>query len=609
MAIEVGTLLVSMQADVARLSADMGKARRTVDDAMGGIKRSAEMASTALGLIGVGVSAAAFTGFIKSSIDAADRLNDLSKVLGLMPSQLAGIGFAAEQSGSDLEGTANAVSKLAENMGKDAEKFKKVGIDAKDPIEAFKQLADVFNSIEDPQMRAAFASEALGKSWKEAAPLLAEGGQRIGEMVEKGTEMSGNIDDLSKNSDIFKDKLSELQKQIAASGGSIANDLLPGMIATVDELNRMAKSGSNFLPVGDAIRVIFETLVVLGANVGYTFKVIGNDIGGMAAQLAALARGDFKAFADINRMIKEDAAAARKEIDAFSERILHPQAPQSGVATGAPGDKKSTAGVLEFINPKTGTGKKTDPFKLENEAWVREKEFQIAQLEEMRKAQEDSARKRARAVDEANRIIFNTDPIARANAEWQHLLELQAAVGEEMLSDETIAKEYAQTFGESTDQMTVFAEQAGRNIQDAFAEFLFDPFKGGLDGMITGFEQTLRRMAAQAIASSVMDSVGAWGKTGGGAGSFIGDLVGSVFGGKRASGGPVSGGVPYLVGERGPELFVPQASGNIVPNDKMGRSITVIQNFNLSQPADRRTQEQVAAMAGAAIQQAMARGA
>lgn len=34
----------------------------------------------------------------------------------------------------------------------------------------------------------------------------------------------------------------------------------------------------------------------------------------------------------------------------------------------------------------------------------------------------------------------------------------------------------------------------------------------------------------------------------------------------RAAGGPVTGGAPYVVGERGPEVFVPNQSGNIVPN-------------------------------------------
>ncbi len=37
---------------------------------------------------------------------------------------------------------------------------------------------------------------------------------------------------------------------------------------------------------------------------------------------------------------------------------------------------------------------------------------------------------------------------------------------------------------------------------------------------------------------------------------------------------------PYLVGERGPELFVPGASGNIVPNHELGQQPTQIININ-----------------------------
>jgi phage-related minor tail protein len=38
----------------------------------------------------------------------------------------------------------------------------------------------------------------------------------------------------------------------------------------------------------------------------------------------------------------------------------------------------------------------------------------------------------------------------------------------------------------------------------------------------------------------------------------------------RAAGGPVAGGRPYLIGEKGPELFVPGSKGNVVPNNAMG---------------------------------------
>ena len=49
----------------------------------------------------------------------------------------------------------------------------------------------------------------------------------------------------------------------------------------------------------------------------------------------------------------------------------------------------------------------------------------------------------------------------------------------------------------------------------------------------------------------------------------------------RANGGPVGAGRPYLVGERGPELFVPGAQGNIVPNNAMG-SANVVVNVDAS---------------------------
>lgn len=42
------------------------------------------------------------------------------------------------------------------------------------------------------------------------------------------------------------------------------------------------------------------------------------------------------------------------------------------------------------------------------------------------------------------------------------------------------------------------------------------------------------------------------------------------FGGKRAAGGPVTGGQSYLVGELGPEIFTPGVSGGIIPNHAIG---------------------------------------
>ena len=52
-----------------------------------------------------------------------------------------------------------------------------------------------------------------------------------------------------------------------------------------------------------------------------------------------------------------------------------------------------------------------------------------------------------------------------------------------------------------------------------------------------------------------------------------------------AGGGPAQAGSPYIVGERGPELFVPNSSGKVIPNHKLGGTgggVTVVQNINFA---------------------------
>jgi len=57
-----------------------------------------------------------------------------------------------------------------------------------------------------------------------------------------------------------------------------------------------------------------------------------------------------------------------------------------------------------------------------------------------------------------------------------------------------------------------------------------------------------------------------------GLGLVFRDLFGGLFGGPRAKGGPVDHGRAYMVGERGPELFVPSGSGKIVPHNALQSS-------------------------------------
>jgi hypothetical protein len=133
----------------------------------------------------------------------------------------------------------------------------------------------------------------------------------------------------------------------------------------------------------------------------------------------------------------------------------------------------------------------------------------------------------------------------------------------------------------ATKQMTVFAEEAARQTQRAFAEFLFDPFSDGLNGMLDGFLNTIRRMVAEIAASQILSGI-----FGGLAGSSNIALAafGGSFGGARARGGPVSTGSTYLVGEKGPELFTPSASGQIIPGGGGGANVQIVDQRGAGAP-------------------------
>jgi hypothetical protein len=137
-----------------------------------------------------------------------------------------------------------------------------------------------------------------------------------------------------------------------------------------------------------------------------------------------------------------------------------------------------------------------------------------------------------------------------------------------MLSDE-----YTKLLGKrkvmETD-LQIIARNAGSMIASGFEDAIFSGQKLGevirslgMDLMRMVFQQTVTAPLAAGISGAILKGFGA-----------------------RAMGGPVSAGSPYVVGEKGPELFVPSSSGSIVPNGAMGSSggsaggVTV--NYNIA---------------------------
>lgn len=156
-------------------------------------------------------------------------------------------------------------------------------------------------------------------------------------------------------------------------------------------------------------------------------------------------------------------------------------------------------------------------------------------------------------------------------------------------------------------EITTVADMIGNNFENAFMQ------------MVRGtksFSEAFRSMSVEIIAELfrifVVKKI-----TG-----FISNAITAAFPSfgatpMKAIGGPVQRGNPYIVGERGPELFVPSRTGSIVPNDGMsgGGQVVVNQTINVSTGVQQtvRTEikslmPQIAESAKAAVADAKRRG-
>ena len=141
-------------------------------------------------------------------------------------------------------------------------------------------------------------------------------------------------------------------------------------------------------------------------------------------------------------------------------------------------------------------------------------------------------------------------------------------------------------------KMEALYKKMGRTIEDG----LVNAIEGAIQGTKTLGEvasSVFRQMGRMLLQYGVHSLMG---------GMFKGTSFGKYLG-YKAEGGPVLGGSPYVVGEKGPELFVPNSSGNIVPNHAMGGSMVVnVDASGSSAEGDDDRSRQLGELIGAAVQ-------
>jgi hypothetical protein len=119
------------------------------------------------------------------------------------------------------------------------------------------------------------------------------------------------------------------------------------------------------------------------------------------------------------------------------------------------------------------------------------------------------------------------------------------------------------------------ADKAGRGIENALVRAVRSG-KLGFEDLGKTALGILDQIAAQAVRSGINSLVGGGGTGGSGLGSLLAGLITGSPG--RATGGPVSPGRAYMVGERGPEVFVPASAGQVqanVPGGARGVNVSI----------------------------------
>lgn len=226
---------------------------------------SAQVARYAAALLIPAATTAGLASFVKTSIDAADRLNDLRQITGLTVPTLSGLAFAAKQSGTDLDVLAKGVGKFARFVdaaksptSEQSKLLGELGINAKLPEAALLQISDTFASMPDGLEKTNLAMELFGKSGADLIPLLNGGSAALQEMITTGQTLNPVTQEMAEKADALNDSLGRLKASGSGLGTSLAATIVPGLTEVTKAMEEAAKEG-------DLLKTLWVGLGGLGA--------------------------------------------------------------------------------------------------------------------------------------------------------------------------------------------------------------------------------------------------------------------------------------------------------------------------------------------------------
>lgn len=622
----LATLSIDIEARLAGLQDGLDKASRLaeknaaqIEASFSGLRNAATALQGVFAGVFAGLGAGALANMVATVNEGVSALKSLRDATGASIENISALEHVAASTGTSFETVSSSLikfNKALTDAGRTPEiaaVFKGLGLDVErlkqaDPAEALRQTAEAMAQFADDGAKARAAQELFGRSLADVAPFLvnlAESGQLHATVT---TEQALAAERLSNS-------LAALRKASEDNARTFVAQVVPALQQVIDELGGGAGQADLFAAAGRGLRTVLEAVVILGSDVSFVFKGIGREIGAWAAQLAALARLDFAGFSAISEAVKEDAARARAELDAFQQRLLtagrtvddptnfgnegRRGGRQSLFLPEAVGKKGSRAAadresdLDKYIRKLIEAQQATLDLSTEEQARL---DIATGKLGKLNALQEQQVLDLARGldilkavpafvgpqIDEATlaardaaqrnleRLIGETLPAKMA--ELTQLSEsLNRAIAEGTITDEEhasavaiLAQRYedlAPKVEEATKKIDEFTAQAARNIQDALGDTVLKTLQGDFDNILELWSNMIKRMLAEAVGAQLGKALlGDYAKSG-----EVGGILGDIF---KAIGGGGAGANYGNEGRNYPAPIVATASAG-------GRSATM----------------------------------
>jgi hypothetical protein len=320
MSISLGDFLLKMGIDKADFDKAMADAAKSVTDAGKKIEKettSWQSQFTAVGKVAVGMGAsitAAMGIVLKSFTSVGSELHDLSLKTGVSAETLAGLKYAAEQSGASLSTIDMALkrSSVLLEEAKDsttaaAKAFHTLGLSATDlqklnPQDQFMTIMNALAGVTTQSTRAKLAVDLFGRSGTDMLPMLENGAQGLQAMIDKGISLTGWTDAGAKSADALGDAFGTLKTATQGVFNAIGEALAPALKSLVDMIVPLVKGFTDFtrahpelakqiglvaLALGGFLTVA-GTFILLAPKIGAAFGAAMGPVGMVITLISAL---------------------------------------------------------------------------------------------------------------------------------------------------------------------------------------------------------------------------------------------------------------------------------------------------------------------------------